>query len=367
MKPSILLLIIFIIISCSTTDSIDPTETSSLYFPPVDKSTWQTTSTANLGWDEVELQECYEFLVEHQTRAFIVLKDGKIVVEKYWGKDLLGINDFNDQSQWYWASAGKSLTAVLTGIGEQKGLFSIDDSTQSYLGAGWTSMPIDLEKQITIRNQLTMTTGLDYDNGSLDCTDPSCLDFKTNPNEEWFYYNAPYTLIHKVLTLTAKENYNNISNAWVENQIGMDGVWRPLGENNVFFSTARDAARFGLFNLAGGIWDGERILNTDYHHRMIASSQEQNPSYGYLWWLNGKDATVFPGSNNLVPTSVTPAAPIDMYSALGKNGQIIDVVPTQGLVIIRLGSAVDESLVPIKMHNDLWTILNKVFPQQSDR
>ncbi|MBK9459261.1 MAG: hypothetical protein IPN94_07465 [Sphingobacteriales bacterium] len=47
-----------------------------------------------------------------------------------------------------------------------------------------------------------------------------------------------------------------------------------------------------------------------------------------------------------------------MVSALGKNGQIINIVPSQNLVMIRMGNNPDNSLVPITYNNDIWTYLN---------
>ena len=62
-----------------------------------------------------------------------MLKDGKIAIEKYFGT-------FTKDSLWYWASAGKTLTAFLVGQAQENGLLSISDSTSKYLGSGWTGL-----------------------------------------------------------------------------------------------------------------------------------------------------------------------------------------------------------------------------------
>ena len=60
--------------------------------------------------------------------------------------------------------------------------------------------------------------------------------------------------------------------------------------NRVVFSTALDMARFGLFISQGASWDGaESPLSSQFYDAMISPSQSLNPSYGYLWWLNGQD------------------------------------------------------------------------------
>ncbi len=52
--------------------------------------------------------------------------------------------------------------------------------------------------------------------------------------------------------------------------------------------------------------------------------------------------------------------PDDMFAALGKNGQIINVVPSKNIVVIRFGDSPDASLVPFNFQNDLWGKLNAI-------
>jgi len=49
-----------------------------------------------------------------------------------------------------------------------------------------------------------------------------------------------------------------------------------------------------------------------------------------------------------------------MYAAMGKNGQLINVVPSKNIVVIRMGDAPDNALVPFTFQNDLWAKLNTV-------
>ena len=68
-----------------------------------------------------------------------------IVLEKYFGTH-------TPSSVWYWASAGKTLTALAVGIAQQESYLNIHDTTSSYLGNGWTSMPLSQEQKITIKH-----------------------------------------------------------------------------------------------------------------------------------------------------------------------------------------------------------------------
>lgn len=340
----------------------DPAPTSpEMYFPS--DSEWATTEPAVLNWNSDKLEELLDFMETNNTRAFLILQNGRIVVEAYWGQNLLQTGTFTPSSNWYWASAGKSLTALLVGLAQQDGHLSIENSTSTYLGNGWSNMPYNQETAITIRHQLTMTTGLDYQVSDIDCTDPDCLSFSSVPGTQWYYHNAPYTLLESVVSSAVGMTYNDYTDL-LEKRIGMKGQWIQSGYNNVYYSTPRDAARFGLLILNNGEWNNEVIFSDHtYFNQMTNSSQQLNPSYGYLWWLNGKSSAVFPGSSASLNTSTTPDGPASLISALGKNGQFIDILPEKKLVIVRMGDSPDGSLVPITLHNEMWEILNDVIPQ----
>ena len=116
------------------------------YYPPTVGTTWATTDPASLGWCTDELPALLDFLESSNSKAFIVLKDGRIVIEEYFGT-------FTADSSWYWASAGKSLTAFLVGLAQQQGQLDIDEPSSTYLGEGWTSCTPEQEAAITIRSR----------------------------------------------------------------------------------------------------------------------------------------------------------------------------------------------------------------------
>lgn len=363
MKYVILMVLVFFALGCDKDDdSITnaPVE-STLYFPPLNSDEWENKSPSELDWNISELGGLLTYLENNNTRAFIVLKDGKIVIEEYFGNNILGTSPFDRNTQWYWASAGKTLTAILVGIAQQEGSLNINNTTSTYLGNGWTSLTSDKEDMITVKNQLTMTTGLEYNVSDLDCTLPSCLTYRTDAGQQWFYHNAPYTLLEKVVENATGIDYNDYTNQKLESVIGMNGQWISQGYNNVFWSTARDMARFGLLILNQGKWNNTEVLSdAEYYEQMVNTSQSLNPSYGYLWWLNGKESIIFPSLPNSFNISMSDNAPIDLFAGMGKNGQFVEVIPSKNLVVIRMGEAPDGSLVPITFHNEMWEKINLV-------
>lgn len=360
------LLFIFLVLflwSCTSPDNgsttTNPYNQNSLYFPPLSGTTWETTTPASLNWNTQKVTELNTFLETNETRAFIILVDGKIVIENYWNQDLNG-QPFDVNSSWYWASAGKSLAATLIGIAHNEGFIDINAKTSDYLGTGWTSMSQTREDLINVKNNLSQTTGIDYNVTHQDCTAPACFNHLTDAGQQWYYHNGTYQVLHQVLESATGMSNNVYTDITLENTIGMTGQWIDTSIfDNLYISTARSAARFGLLTLNKGEWDDTTVLgDATYFNAMTTSSQSINPSYGYLWWLNGKNSAVFPGSTASVPSSVTPSGPVDMISAIGKNGQFIDVVPSLNMVVVRMGDTSTQEPVPVLFHDTMWSKIN---------
>ena len=325
------------------------------YFPPNGSFTWESVDPASLGWCPDRIDSLLNYLEARNTKAFIVLKDGRLVIEHYFGT-------FTQDSLWYWASAGKTLTATLAGIAREEGFLNIDLPTSTYLGAGWTSCTPTQEAAISVRHQLTMTTGLDDAVPDDDCTLPSCLQYLADPGTRWAYHNAAYTLLDDVIANATGSTFNSYFNSRLRNPVGMDGFWLPAGSpyNNVYFSRPRSMARFGLLMLNRGVWNGDTILqDTSWYTTMTTPSQELNESYGYLWWLNGQSSFMLPEMQFVFPGMLLPNAPPEMVSGVGKNDQLVSVVPSRGLVLVRMGDpAYDGFSVPTAFANELWAYMN---------
>ena len=322
------------------------------YFPPNDSPEWDTLSPSNFDWCQEKIDSLYGFLDEANSKSFILLKDGKIVLEQYFG-------EHTDSSFWYWASAGKTLISFLLGIAQEDGFLNINDTTSDYLGSDWTYSSPEQEEKITIWNQLTMTSGLDDGVSNPLCTDDSCLIYLAEPETRWAYHNAPYSLLRPVLENATGQGINIYANQRLLNHIGMDGIFSYVGYDNVFSSTTRSMARFGLLIQNNGEWDGTQILSDeDYFSQMVNTSQALNESYGYLWWLNGKSSFMLPGTQVVFEGSLFPNAPNDVIVALGKNGQIINVVPSENMVWIRMGNALSTELVETNLNIDIWNYIN---------
>ncbi len=324
-----------------------------LYFPEaVRYASWETADPDALGWDAAAESELNVYLEATGTKAFLILHKGRLAKEAYFGS-------FTADSLWYWASAGKTLTGFCVGLAQQEGLLALSDPTSDYLGTGWTSAPPEKEALIKIADQLRMTSGLD--DAAFDCTDPACLDYMADAGQRWAYHNGPYTLLQRVVAAASGDSYTAFFNSRLRDRIGMEGLWLSTnGSNSVYFSTARSMARFGLLVLGGGSWGETPILtDTEYYQAMLNPSQALNKSYGYLWWLNGQGSFMAPGTQIVFPGALIPEAPADLVAGLGKNDQKLYLVPSEGLVVVRMGEDSGENtLGPSSFDNELWKRLS---------
>jgi CubicO group peptidase (beta-lactamase class C family) len=330
-----------------------------IYFPPTTGTTWATTAPATLGYQQAQIDSLYNYLDRTNSKAFILLKDGKIVLEKYF-------DSFTQDSIWQWNSAGKTLTGFCVGIAQQEGRLSINTITSDIIGNGWTTEPLAKERLITVRHQLTMTSGIDDNVADLYCTLPSCLGYLTDAGTRWAYHNAVYTRLDTVLQLATGLSINAYFITKVRNRIGMNGAFYKVGYNNLYVSTPRSMARFGLLIQNKGSWGSTPILtDTAYYRQMTNTSNPYNLSYGYLWWLNGKASYMSPQIRLVFPGSFAPNAPADMFAGIGKDGQIMSIVPSQGLVLIRMGETPNtgsSGQVPTTYVNDIWAYINRLQP-----
>ena len=351
------LVLVLLVWNCSSsnTDGISNppnNEEPEMYFPPIGSNSWEIQNIDELNWNTSALPDLLNFLEDSNSRTFIILYKGRIVVENYF-------NGATSNSNLPWFSAGKTLSAFMVGKAQEEGHLDLTDSSSDYLGQGWTSMNQEEEMAITIFHHLSMTTGLDY-LGNGFCTDPECLEYLNPAGSFWYYHNAPYTLIQDIVSNAVSTTFDNYFNSKLRDPIGMQGLWIPSGFNKFYFSNARSMARFGLLCLNEGVWDEQLILeDTDFFQNMTNTSQQLNKAYGYLWWLNGKASYRVPGSTQEFSGHLIPNAPTDLIAGLGANDQKLYVVPSMDLVIIRQGGDAGETLLgPSGYDNQLWSYIS---------
>ncbi|MBC8757485.1 serine hydrolase [Kordia sp. YSTF-M3] len=351
---SLVFLSLFMNCASEAIDELPPEETpiiveDPLYFPPINSDTWETTTISELNWNADQLQPLLDYLEEKNTKSFIILHKGKIVVENY-------MNGHTATSPWYWASAGKTLTTAVAGIAQDENLINLNSKVSDYIGTGWTSASLEKENLITCKDLLSMTSGLDDTLG--DGITPSELQYFADAGTRWAYHGV-FLKIQDVIASASNQTWDDYFNSKLKNRIGMTGAWIQTGNPNVFWSTTRSMARFGLLIAANGTWETTQIIPEPFLNEATSTTQNINEAYGYLWWLNGKSTYRLPQTQLEFSGELVPNAPQDMYCALGKNDQKIYIVPSRDLVIIRMGNAADgDNFALSDFDNVLWGKIN---------
>jgi len=350
-KLFLLPLLLLAVFSCSSDSSTtpDPIITEQMYFPPNDGSaTWETKSITTLGWNQSAVQPLLDFLELKHSKSFIILVNGRIVMENYF-------NGHSATTPWYWASAGKTLTSTVTGIAQDEGLLNINNKVSDYIGTGWTNAPLAKENLITCKNLLSMNSGLNDALG--DNVDLANLQYIADAGTRWAYHNV-YVKLQDVIAQASGQSWSTYFNTKLRDKLGMTGgAWVNSGDGlSVYWSTTRNMARFGLMALNNGKWNGTTVVSENYFNQATNTSQNINLSYGYLWWLNGKASYHMPQTQVQFNGSIIPTAPNDMFMALGKNDQKIYVIPSKKMVVIRMGDAADNvNLALSDFDETLWT------------
>lgn len=321
-----------------------------MYFPDLTSVSWETKSIASLNWNPSAVQPLKDYLVQNNTKSFMILVNGRIVMEEYF-------NGHTSTTTWPWNSAGKTLVTATTGIAQQEGLLNINSKVSDYLGAGWTNAPLNKEHLITSKHLLTMTSGLSDANNLVI---PANLTYLADAGTRWSYHNV-FQKLMDVVAKASNQSFETYFNNQLKNKIGMEGFWNNGLIFKIYHSNTRSMARFGILALNKGKWNNEQIITQSFFNESIVSSQNINPSYGYLWWLNGKTSYMVPGGQINFTGSLVPNAPADMYAAMGAEDQRIYVIPSKNMVVVRMGDASDPSNPSFALSgfdNALWQRIN---------
>ncbi|MES2105323.1 MAG: serine hydrolase [Pseudomonadota bacterium] len=276
------------------------------------------------------------------TKAIVVLKDGKIVAERY--APGIGV----DTSLLGYSST-KSVSNALVGILVRQGKLQVGQAAPL---AAWQGQD-DPRKAITIDQLLRQTSGLALDqtnsgydfNARMLYMEHDMAGFaqtaalKAKPGTAWDYNDGHFILLSRVIRDTLGGHASDVlgfAQRELFGPLGMrhvtlefDDTGTPLGADYMFAS-ARDWARFGQLYLDDGVAGGKRILPPGWVK--YSSTQTLDTGYGAGFWINGVSGNAPWG----LPWNM-PHVPVDAFYAMGFMGQHVVIVPSQRLVVVRLG------------------------------
>jgi CubicO group peptidase (beta-lactamase class C family) len=289
-----------------------------------------------------------------ETRAVVVIHHGHLVAERY-------MPPFGPETPLLSWSMAKSVTQAMVGIAVRRGLVDIDEPMGN---PRWPAS--DPRAAIAWRTWINMADGQDYNEiGVVDQTrnDAARMLFGTGrldvagfaaslplvhePGAHWNYNSAGVNLIADALGRVFAPGAEPIERRARMAQAMKDELFGPIGMTSaqpefdskgtfigsaMVYATARDWARFGLLYLRDGVWEGRRILPSGWvDFARTKTPAEDCNVYGAGFWITPSDGVGKP-YHGLVPNG-----PRDLFMAQGHEGQVVVIVPSKDLVVVRLG------------------------------
>jgi len=304
-----------------------------------------------------------------RTDGVVVIHRGRVVYERY----DRGYTADTPHLTW---SVSKSYINTLTGLAVAAGALSLDDSICEHIDVAAES-----SCAITVQHLLEFSSGLDwretyeneppttssvvamlYGEGPADAVSfISGHPLRDPPGTTYAYSSGDTTLLSGVLKGALEETHGaDFPWTMLFDPIGVtSAVWERdqqgvlIGSSYVW-STPRDMARLGYLFLSDGCWAGERLLPEGWVADSTAVSEpmkarrlyaDDDDVQGRQWWLN----RAVPETGG---TQRWPDLPEDTYAALGHWKQMIVVVPSLELVVVRTGDDRDGTF----SHNTFMTL-----------
>jgi CubicO group peptidase (beta-lactamase class C family) len=280
-----------------------------------------------------------------RTKAVVVVHDGRVIAERY--ADGIGVD-----TPLLGLSMTKSVVNALIGILTQQGL--VTPSMPAPI-AEWRA-PSDPRREIEVEHLMRMTSGLALDETNSGFDPSSQMVYLHNdmagfavraapvapPGRRWAYSSPTTELLAKIIRDAVGGPEQTLAFAWRElfNPLGMrnvtlefDGAGTLQG-STYMLASARDWARFGLLYLNDGIVGDRRILHEDWVDFSAAATLDTD--YGAGFWTNRSE-------HRRARARVGLGIPRDAFFASGDLGQRVVIIPSQHLVIVRIGDSDDPS------------------------
>jgi CubicO group peptidase (beta-lactamase class C family) len=296
-----------------------------------------------------------ESLKQADPNGVVVVRHVALVYEHHFGTnplfDALLANDDNATAVHRVASITKSVVALLTGIAFDRGyLKSLDTPVFSFFPE-YADLRTPDKERITLRDLLTMTSGLTWPELAVSYNNPSNIEdqrlltapdpyrfilqqpLAATPGMVWNYDSGGVGLIGAILREVSGRALDRFARQALFDPLGIkDWAWAVLRNGDPWASGGlwlrpRDLAKIGQLVLNHGSWHGRRIVSATWLIQMTAPHSPPGWSlsslgadaYGYLWWL---------GRSSIYDRD------IDWVAGIGYGGQRLYVVPSLDLVVV---------------------------------
>lgn len=331
--------------------------------PPVSEAALKAV-VKDPGINREKLARAVDALFEPEmgeTRAVIVMKNGRIVAERY-------AEGYHENTRFVSWSMAKSVTGVMIGMLVSDGRLRLDQSAPV---PAW-QRPGDPRGEITVRQLLQMRSGLRHAEAIdpvyeadevrmlfLDGRDDMARyaedqPLEAEPGRKFEYSTATSVILADLAARVLSPASDPESRRHAVADYLRTRLFEPAGMKSMLpefdasgtlvggsliHGTARDWGRFGEFLRNKGSVKGAQIIPRQWIEFMVTPSPRE-AQYGAQIWLNrtptNGDASLFPDRG-----------PKDLFACIGHLGQYVMVSPSRGLTVVRLGKTQDDKLPPV--------------------
>jgi len=260
-------------------------------------------------------------------------------------------------------SMTKSITGALAGI-----LFD-DEKLTLEEPAGFKEWQNDERKNISVKNIIQMSSGLDWYENYFTISDATVMlmqhddmlasvfdnELEFTPGTHWNYSSGDANLLSGILRnrIQNDTDYHNFIYTKLLFPLGMLHTKVETDASGLFvassysYGSTRDWARFGMLFLNDGIFNGDTILSKEWVDFLKTPAEASSGHYGGTFWMKESN-----------PEKALFDVPEDVFFADGFLGQRIYIIPSKNLVVVRMGYGLSN----FDLNNFLYEII-KTLPR----
>jgi len=319
-------------------------ESAALPIPP-DDADWPQGSRA-VPNEKVTQVIARDDLAGPAMRGIAVISHGKLVAQRY-------APGFTMETPLLGWSMTKTVNAALVGLQVGAGKLALD---QDHF---WDDKGDGREK-IKLTDLLAMSSGLEFNENYGDISDVTRMLFlepdmakfvhdkplQHPPGSFWNYSTGTSVLLAKLWMQTVEKDALSFPRTHLFVPLGMHSAFIEADESGVvsggsyMYATVQDWARFGQFLLQDGVWNGQQLLPAGYVAMMHTPAPASKGKYGRgQLWMEGPEAKDTASDGNADKPFHLPA---DIYWMQGHDTQVIAIIPSLELVVVRMGLTPDQ-------------------------
>lgn len=287
---------------------------------------WVKADPEQHGWSAQKLNDAREYAEDIKSDAVMVIDDGRLIAA--WG---------NTDRKYYVASVRKSFLSVLYGYFADQSI-SLTATLGEY-GINDKNPPLnEAELKATVQDLLTSSSGVYHQSAASDTNDDLPTRNSALPGSKFYYNNWDFNALGTIFEKRTGAKIYDVFDQRIARPIGMQDFNRQqdgrydyssVSEHPAyhFDMTARDMARFGVFLLNNGNWNGQQLVPASWlaestSGQIAVPDSYGGGSYGYMWWVHD--------GGNFASIGLSKRT----FSAQGNWTQLILIDPEKRIVII---------------------------------